>query len=31
MALIAKHKKGESLEIGVLREGKKMVIKITPE
>jgi hypothetical protein len=31
MALIATHKKGSSLEVGILREGKKMVVKITPE
>jgi S1-C subfamily serine protease len=31
MAIIAKHRKGESLEIGVLREGKQMTVKATPE
>ncbi len=31
MAIIAKHRKGESVEIGVLREGKMMTVKATPE
>jgi PDZ domain/Peptidase family M28 len=31
MAIIAKHRKGDSLELGVLREGKLMTVKVTPE
>jgi Zn-dependent M28 family amino/carboxypeptidase len=31
MTLIRAHKKGEPLEFGVLRDGKKITIKVTPE
>jgi Zn-dependent M28 family amino/carboxypeptidase len=31
MTLIRAHKKGEPIEFGVLRDGKKITIKVTPE
>ena len=31
MVLMAGHKKGETLEVGVLRDGKKMNVKIVLE
>ena len=31
MALLANHKKGEALSLGILREGQKMSVQVTPE
>ena len=31
MSLLGTYPKGEAVELGVLRDGKKMTFKVTPE